>query len=98
MDTAITVDHNQEDHDRRHLDGRFYYDGKKPKVSSIDASLPFLNESYRSNLACSLARLLENNKLPTLLWGDILHEIHGGGISLPHVSIRQHSWSDGHFH
>lgn len=71
------------------LDEKSCLTDQEPKVSNIDRFLPFLNQSYRLNLACSLAQLLEENKVKTLLWGDILHGIHSGDYSLPHVSVYQ---------
>ena len=64
-----------------------FRDKKKPQrvVSTIGQDIPFLNQSYRLNLACSLAQLLEDGGVKTLLWGDILHYIHGGKDTLPHV-------------
>lgn len=70
----------------RYLSGRNRSSDQKPKASQISRFLPLLNESYRLDLAGSLARLLEDNGVKALLWGDILHAIHGGETSLPHVS------------
>ena len=60
---------------------------QETKVSGINRTHPFLNHSYRLNLTCSLARLLEDNGVKTLLWGDMLHYLHGGEATLPHVCI-----------
>ena len=60
---------------------------QETKVSGINRTLPFLNQSYRLNLTCSLARLLEDNGVKSILWGDTLHYPHGGEPTLPHVCI-----------
>lgn len=57
----------------------------KPHIRQVDPNLPFLNMSFRRNLASSLAYLLESSRISNVLWGDILHEVHGGQIALPHV-------------
>lgn len=79
--------------------GRCYPNGQRcmenqeVKVSSINQALPFLNQTYRLNLACSLAQLLEDSGVESLLWGDILHLIHSGENALPHVILNQHPQS-----
>ena len=73
--------------DEPYVPGIYGLTDQEPKVSDVNRSLPVLNQSYRPNLTCSLARLLEDNGVKNLLWGDMLHYIHGGEPSLPHVWI-----------
>ena len=60
---------------------------KKPtRVPTMGVGFPWLDLQFRRKLAASIAWFLETNGVSNLLWGDILHEIHGGQIALPHVS------------
>ena len=61
-----------------------------PKATTLPMDLPFLHSNFRRHLACSLAHLLEGNRIVTFLWGDLLHEVYGGLVALPHVCIEWH--------
>ena len=66
---------------------RLSQSSKEPtRVPTMDVNFPWLDLQFRRKLAASIAWFLETNGVYNLLWGDILHEIHGGQISLPHVS------------
>ena len=69
-----------------------YFEG--PNATRLPTNLPYLNNFFRRNLACSLAHLLNSNSIENLLWGDLLHEVHGGLVSLPHVGIKLSSVND----
>lgn len=71
-------------------------DSEGPNAAKITTNLLFLNIFFRRNLACSLTHIFDSNNIQTALWGDLLHEVRGGLVSLPHVSINSIRFTDDH--
>ena len=71
-------------------------DSEGPNAAKLTTNLPFLNIFFRRKLACSLTHIFDSNNIQTVLWGDLLHEVHGGYVSLSHVSINSIRFTDDH--